>query len=123
MRENSVGCPDSRNRSARRYSECRSSDGGRMVMHARTQPGVPHFPHPETPCAAKTGRRCIRSGRSPMAGRILPRLAGVLPALPADTGARVTIVHKVGAMAVAAVIGLFGVLGLAGGLDYFSTDG
>jgi len=58
-----------------------------------------------------------------MAGRILPRLAGVLPALPADTGARVTIVHKVGAMAVAAVIGLFGVLGLAGGLDYFSTDG
>ena len=36
---------------------------------------------------------------------------------------RVPIVHKVGALAVAAVIGVFGVLGFAGGLDFFSTDG
>jgi hypothetical protein len=38
-------------------------------------------------------------------------------------GARVPVVHKVGAVVVAAVIGVFGVLGFAGGLDYFSTDG
>ena len=36
---------------------------------------------------------------------------------------RVPVVHKVGALAVAAVIGVFGVLGFAGGLDFFSTDG
>ncbi len=36
---------------------------------------------------------------------------------------RVPFVHKVGALAVAAVIGVFGVLGFAGGLDFFSTDG
>jgi hypothetical protein len=39
------------------------------------------------------------------------------------SGARVPVVHKVGAVAVAAVIGVFGVLGFAGGLDYFSTEG
>jgi hypothetical protein len=38
-------------------------------------------------------------------------------------GARVPVVHKVGAVVVAAVIATFGVLGFAGGLDYFSTDG
>ena len=38
-------------------------------------------------------------------------------------GARVPVVHKYGAVAVAAVIGVFGLLGFAGGLDYFSTEG
>lgn len=39
------------------------------------------------------------------------------------SGAKVPFVHKVGAVVVAAVIGVFGVLGFAGGLDFFSTDG
>lgn len=39
------------------------------------------------------------------------------------TGARVPVVHRIGAVAVALVIGVFGVLGFAGGLDYFSTEG
>ncbi len=42
---------------------------------------------------------------------------------PSGPGSRVPVVHKVGAVVVAAVIGVFGVLGFAGGLDYFSTDG
>jgi hypothetical protein len=42
---------------------------------------------------------------------------------PAGPGARVPVVHKYGAVAVAVVIGVFGVLGFAGGLDYFSTQG
>jgi hypothetical protein len=51
-----------------------------------------------------------------------------LPREPEQTGAtgsgaRVPVVHKVGAVAVATVIGVFGVLGFAGGLDYFATDG
>src|SRR4051794_5654077 len=41
----------------------------------------------------------------------------------AGPGARVPVVHKVGAVVVAAVIGAFGILGFAGGLDYFSTEG
>jgi hypothetical protein len=36
---------------------------------------------------------------------------------------RVTVVHRVGALVVAAVIAAFGVLGLVNGLAYFSTDG
>ena len=36
---------------------------------------------------------------------------------------RVFAVQRTGAVAVALVIGLFGVLGFAGGLDFFSTDG
>ena len=42
---------------------------------------------------------------------------------PAEEKTRVTVVHRVGALAVAAVIAAFGVLGLLDGLDYFSTDG
>jgi hypothetical protein len=42
---------------------------------------------------------------------------------PTGAGARVPVVHKVGAVVVAAVIATFGILGFAGGLDYFSTDG
>jgi hypothetical protein len=38
-------------------------------------------------------------------------------------GARVPVVHRVGAVAVALVILVFGLLGFAGGLDYFSTSG
>jgi hypothetical protein len=38
-------------------------------------------------------------------------------------GQRVPIVHRVGALVVAAVIAVFGVLGLLDGLDFFSTDG
>ena len=51
-----------------------------------------------------------------MALRSLPR-----PHL--DAGERVPVVHKIGAVVVAAVIGVFGILGLVGGLDYFSTEG
>jgi Domain of unknown function (DUF4383) len=43
---------------------------------------------------------------------------------PVDgSGKRVPVVHKVGAVVVAAVIGVFGVLGFAGGLAFFSTEG
>jgi hypothetical protein len=42
---------------------------------------------------------------------------------PVGAGARVPVVHRVGAAVVAAVIGVFGVLGFAGGLAYFSTEG
>jgi Domain of unknown function (DUF4383) len=49
------------------------------------------------------------------------------PAAPgssaAGLGARVPVVHRVGAVAVALVVLAFGVLGFAGGLDYFSTSG
>ena len=40
-----------------------------------------------------------------------------------ETGGRVFAVHRIGGLAVAAVILVFGVLGFADGLDYFSTDG
>jgi Domain of unknown function (DUF4383) len=46
----------------------------------------------------------------------------VEPTAPA-TDARVLVVHRVGALGVAAVIFVFGVLGFAGGLDFFSTSG
>jgi hypothetical protein len=42
---------------------------------------------------------------------------------PAEEKTRVTVVHRIGALVVAAVIATFGVLGLLDGLDYFSTDG
>jgi hypothetical protein len=38
-------------------------------------------------------------------------------------GRKVLLVHRVGAVVVAAVIAVFGVLGLANGLDFFSTQG
>lgn len=38
-------------------------------------------------------------------------------------GQRVPVVHRVGALVVAAAIAVFGVLGLLGGLPFFSTDG
>jgi Domain of unknown function (DUF4383) len=38
-------------------------------------------------------------------------------------GGRVLAVHRVGAVGVAAVILVFGLLGFAGGLDYFATEG
>ena len=49
-----------------------------------------------------------------------------LPHLPhstAEEAGRVPAVHRIGAIVVAAVIAAFGVLGLANGLAYFSTDG
>ena len=42
---------------------------------------------------------------------------------PDGSSRRVPVVHKYGAVAVALVIGVFGVLGFAGGLDFFSTEG
>jgi hypothetical protein len=45
------------------------------------------------------------------------------PIRAAATEGRVPAVHRVGAIGVAAVIAAFGVLGLADGLAYFSTDG
>jgi hypothetical protein len=41
----------------------------------------------------------------------------------AGLGARVPVVHRLGAVAVALVVLVFGLLGFAGGLDYFSTSG
>jgi Domain of unknown function (DUF4383) len=41
----------------------------------------------------------------------------------AGLGARVPVVQRVGAVAVALVVLVFGLLGFAGGLDYFSTSG
>ena len=41
----------------------------------------------------------------------------------AEEKTRVTVVHRIGALVVAAVIAAFGVLGLVNGLAYFSTDG
>ena len=41
----------------------------------------------------------------------------------AAPGSRVLVVHRVGAVAVALVVLVFGVLGFAGGLDFFSTSG
>lgn len=38
-------------------------------------------------------------------------------------GSRVHVVHRIGAVVVAAVIAVFGLLGFAGGLDFFSTEG
>ncbi len=38
-------------------------------------------------------------------------------------GQRVPVVHRIGALVVAAAIAVFGVLGLLNGLDFFSTDG
>ena len=38
-------------------------------------------------------------------------------------GQRVPVVHRIGALAVAAVIAVFGLLGFVGGLPFFSTDG
>jgi hypothetical protein len=52
--------------------------------------------------------------------------AGAAPAPDVDAPAydtRVFTVQRVGALAVAAVIAVFGVLGFVGGLDFFSTDG
>ena len=51
-----------------------------------------------------------------------------LPARPTttdrpDRNGRVPSVHRLGAVAVAAVIFVFGVLGFVGGLDFFSTSG
>ncbi|MGY1653077.1 DUF4383 domain-containing protein [Geodermatophilus sp. SYSU D01119] len=45
------------------------------------------------------------------------------PRAPEEPGNRVLVVHRTGAFVVAGVIAVFGVLGLANGLDFFSTDG
>lgn len=45
------------------------------------------------------------------------------PAAPPALGARVPLVHLLGAVAVAAVILVFGILGFADGLPFFSTEG
>jgi hypothetical protein len=55
--------------------------------------------------------------------RLLPSRHATSPAGSSASGARVPVVHKYGAVAVALVIGAFGVLGFAGGLEYFSTEG
>ena len=50
--------------------------------------------------------------------------AGAVPDNDTPTyDSRVFTVQRVGALAVAAVIAVFGVLGFVGGLDFFSTDG
>jgi hypothetical protein len=57
--------------------------------------------------------------RLPALPRTAKRAAG-----PDDApGSRVLAVHRLGAVAVALVVLVFGVLGFAGGLDFFSTSG
>lgn len=46
-----------------------------------------------------------------------------MSATPESRAGQTMQIHRVGALAVAVVIGVFGVLGLAGGLGYFSTTG
>jgi hypothetical protein len=50
-------------------------------------------------------------------------LRHVRPMAARPPGERVLVVHRVGAVVVAAAILVFGLLGFAGGLDYFSTEG
>jgi hypothetical protein len=101
------------------------------------KPGTPHPIHQEP---AKSRHQHPIDGRHAMALRPLARRTAT-PAPDAaapehgalsreqdrppatGAGARVPVVHKVGAVVVAAVIGVFGVLGFIGGLAYFSTDG
>jgi hypothetical protein len=50
-----------------------------------------------------------------------PRTAGGTP--DPDPAGRILAVHRLGAIAVALVVLVFGLLGFAGGLDFFSTSG
>ncbi|RBY77849.1 DUF4383 domain-containing protein [Blastococcus sp. TF02-09] len=59
--------------------------------------------------------------RRPLSGGTRPAVATDEHGRRYDT--RVYAVQRIGALAVAAVILVFGVLGFAGGLDFFSTDG
>ena len=52
-----------------------------------------------------------------------PRSATRPTAPDAGPGGRVLAVHRVGAVAIALVVLVFGLLGFAGGLDFFSTSG
>jgi uncharacterized protein DUF4383 len=52
-----------------------------------------------------------------------PQTRAQTPPPPAGTPDRVSTVHRIGAFVVAGVIAVFGVLGLANGLAFFSTDG
>jgi hypothetical protein len=49
--------------------------------------------------------------------------SGALGAGPSAPGRDVIVIHRVGAFAVAAAIGVFGVVGLLGGLAFFDTHG
>src|SRR3954452_22812717 len=108
-----------RKRSARRYSECRSSSAGVLTQGA-TAAGPPHFP-------------AAASGPGPVAeeepSRSFPREHAMELTLhrhrtiPITPGERVLLVHRAGAVVVALVLLVFGLLGFAGGLAYFSTRG
>jgi hypothetical protein len=54
---------------------------------------------------------------------LLHRTRHRTPDHPAGPGDRVLAVHRLGAVTVGLVIAVFGVLGFAGGLDFFSTEG
>jgi hypothetical protein len=58
-----------------------------------------------------------------MSGLRLPAASVHSGATATGAGRKVLLVHRAGAVAVAAVIAVFGVLGLANGLDFFSTQG
>ena len=52
-----------------------------------------------------------------------PRTASRAPVPDRDPAGRILAVHRLGAVAVALVVLVFGLLGFAGGLDFFSTRG
>ena len=68
-----------------------------------------------------TGQRPDRPGAADR-GATPSRAPGTAPGEP-DAGSRVFFVQRAGALAVALFLLVFGVLGFAGGLDFFSTDG
>jgi hypothetical protein len=58
-----------------------------------------------------------------MSGLRLPAASAQSGATATGAGRKVLLVHRAGALVVALVIAVFGVLGLANGLDFFSTQG
>ncbi|MGY1837527.1 DUF4383 domain-containing protein [Blastococcus sp. SYSU DS0510] len=72
-------------------------------------PATPQAPPPARPAQPKRPEQPVG------AERLAPEHS--------PTGARVPAVHRIGAVVVAAVIAVFGILGFADGLDFFSTEG
>ncbi|MDP5181717.1 DUF4383 domain-containing protein [Blastococcus sp. BMG 814] len=72
-------------------------------------PAAPQAPPPARPAQQLRAEQPVRGER--------------LAPEHSPTGGRVPAVHRIGAVVVAAVIAVFGILGFADGLDFFSTEG